>query len=77
MSVRQVTANNIIVFRMSNLNCVRPRDEDEDSDVDEPDDERPVLKMAGIKHAGCINRIKYAKIGEDLGRYCKTLWKGF
>lgn len=59
----KVTANNIIVFRMSNLNCVRPVDEDEDSDIDEPDEERPVLKMAGIKHSGCINRVKYAKIG--------------
>jgi len=59
----KVTANNIIVFRMSNLHCVRPTDEDEDSDVDEPEDERPQLKMAGIKHAGCVNRVKYAKIG--------------
>jgi len=59
----KVTANNLIVFRMSNLNCVRPLDEDEDSDVDEPPEEKPVLKMAGIKHAGCVNRVKYNKIG--------------
>ncbi|XP_023327620.1 glutamate-rich WD repeat-containing protein 1 [Eurytemora carolleeae] len=59
----KVTANNIIVFRMSNLNCVRPRDEDEDSDIDEPEEEKPFLKMAGIKHAGCVNRVKYTKIG--------------
>merc|ERR1719378_1425795 len=37
----KVTANNIIVFRMSNLHCVRPVDEDEDSDVDEPPEEKP------------------------------------
>jgi len=60
----KVTANNIIVFRMSNLHCTRPGNEDDDSeDEEEPEEERPVLKMAGIKHATCINRIKYTKIG--------------
>jgi ribosome assembly protein RRB1 len=61
----KVTANNIILFRMSNLNCVRPRAEDEeDDDADDvPDSEKPVLKMAGIKHSGCVNRIKYNLIG--------------
>ena len=59
-----MTANNIIVFRMSNLHCTRPGNEDDDSeDEEEPEEERPVLKMAGIKHATCINRIKYTKIG--------------
>ena len=67
-----MTANNIIVFRMSNLNCVRPRDEDEDSDIDEPEEEKPFLKMAGIKHTGCVNRVKYTKIGE-LTSYHATL----
>jgi hypothetical protein len=43
------------------MNCVS--DEDEDSDVDEPDEEKPVLKMAGIRHAGCVNRVKYNCIG--------------
>ena len=38
-------------------------DEDEDSDVEDPDDEKPVLKMAGIKHSGCVNRVKYNCIG--------------
>merc|ERR1719186_2198165 len=60
----KITANNIIVFRMSNLNCVRVRDEDEGSDDDDlPESEKPVLKLAGIKHAGCVNRIKYNRIG--------------
>jgi len=59
----KVTANSLIVFRMSNLNCVRPIDEDEDSDIDEPAEEKPILKMAGIKHAGAVNRVKYNKIG--------------
>jgi len=61
----KITANNIIVFRMSNLNCVRVRDEDEASDDEDdlPESEKPVLKLAGIRHAGCINRIKYNRIG--------------
>lgn len=61
----KVNANNIIVFRMSNLNCVKPRDEDDEEEEDEetPESEKPVLKMAGIKHPGCINRIKYNRIG--------------
>jgi len=63
----KVTANNIILFRMSNLNCVNPRKEDGESDEEEeyiiPEKEKPVLKMAGIKHNGCVNRIKYNKIG--------------
>ena len=46
----KMTANNIIVFRMHNLNCVRVRDEDEESDDDDlPESEKPVLKLAGIK----------------------------
>ena len=32
--------------------------------MDEPPEEKPVLKMAGIKHAGCVNRVKYNKIGK-------------
>ena len=48
---------------MSNLNCVRPRDEDEDSDDEEPEQDPPILKMAAIKHAGCVNRVKYERIG--------------
>ncbi len=31
--------------------------------MDEPDEEKPVLKMAGIRHAGCVNRVKYNCIG--------------
>jgi len=62
----KVTANNIILFRMSNLNCVIPRNNDEDEEeyeLETPESEKPVLKMAGIKHSGCINRIKYNRIG--------------
>jgi len=60
----KVTANSIIVFRMSNLHSVRPVQEDEDEDdVDDPEDEKPVLKMSGLKHPGTVNRVKYAMIG--------------
>ncbi len=48
-------------------------DEDEDSDVDEPDEEKPVLKMAGIRHAGCVNRVKYNCIGWLFSLFQKLL----
>ena len=60
----KVTANSLIVFRMSNLHSVRPVQEDEDEDdVDDPEEEKPVLKMSGLKHPGTVNRVKYAMIG--------------
>ena len=60
----KVTANSIIVFRMSNLHSVRPVEEDEDQEnVEEPEEEKPVLKMAGLKHSGTINRIRYSLLG--------------
>ena len=60
----KVTANSIIVFRMSNMHSVRPLGEDEDEDdVEEPEEEKPVMKMAGIKHAGTVNRVRYNLIG--------------
>ena len=58
-----MTANSIIVFRMSNLCSVKTVDED-DEDDDEPDEaEKPVMKMAGMKHPGCVNRVRYTCIG--------------
>jgi len=60
----KVTANSIIVFRMSNMHSVRPVGEDEDEDdVDEPEEEKPVMKMAGLKHSGTVNRVRYNMIG--------------
>merc|ERR1740129_663058 len=61
----KVTANNIVVFRMSNLHPNKPG-EDPDDEYDEEDpnpEELPRLKMAGIKHNGCINRVRYNCIG--------------
>lgn len=60
----KVTANSIIVFRMSNMHSVRPVEEGEDDDdVDEPEEEKPVMKMAGLKHSGTVNRVRYNLIG--------------
>jgi len=60
----KVTANSIIVFRMSNMHSVRPMEEGEDEDdVDEPEEEKPVMKMAGLKHSGTVNRVRYTMIG--------------
>jgi len=62
----KVTANNIVVFRMFNLHPNKPGENGED-DEDEGDDpnpeELPRLKMAGIKHNGCVNRVRYNCIG--------------
>ena len=52
------------MFKMSNLHSVRPVEEDEDEDdVEYPDEEKPVLKMVGLKHSGTVNRLKYQLIG--------------
>jgi len=60
----KVTANSIIVFRMSNLHSVKAvEDEDDEDDDDYSEEERPVMRMAGIKHPGCVNRLRYACIG--------------
>jgi len=60
----KVTANSIIVFRLSNMHSVRPLDEGEDEDdIDEPEEEKPVMKMVGIKHSGTVNRVRYKMIG--------------
>ena len=60
----KVTANSILVFRMSNLHCVRPLGEDEDEEnIEEAEEEKPVLKMCGLKHQGTVNRIRYSLLG--------------
>jgi len=60
----KITANSIIAFRMSNMHHVRPAGEDEDEDdAEELEDERPLLRMAGLKHAGTVNRVRYTSIG--------------
>jgi len=60
----KVTANAILVFRMSNLHPVKATEEGDDEEDDGVDDEEvPVMKMAGIKHPGCVNRVKFNCIG--------------
>ena len=62
---------------MHNLHPIRKKkrkdekDEDEDSEDSESDDDEeegperePKLKVAGIQHNGCINRLKYQSLGE-------------
>ena len=59
---------------MSNLHPIKRRDakkSGDDSDSESDDDEEitenhekaPVLKMAAIKHVGCINRLRYKALG--------------
>jgi len=71
-------ANAILTFKMHNLHPIKKRrkdddkedDEDSDEESDDDDDEEeagpekePKLKVAGIQHSGCINRIKYQSLG--------------
>jgi len=69
-------ANAILSFKMHNLHPIRKKkrkedkEEDEDSDDSESDDDEeegperePKLKVAGIQHNGCINRLKYQSLG--------------
>ncbi|XP_054011259.1 glutamate-rich WD repeat-containing protein 1 [Hylaeus anthracinus] len=59
--------NNLLVMKMKNLHSTKDDSEDE-SDSDESDSESkessPVMTVAPIKHQGCINRVRYTKIGE-------------
>lgn len=58
---------------MFNLHAIKRRaakksDEDEDSSSDEEEEtadseKAPKLKMAAIKHVGCINRIRFKTLG--------------
>ena len=58
----KVTANSIIVFRMSNMHSVKPVEDDEEEE-EEKEEEKPVMRMAGIRHSGCVNRVRYSCIG--------------
>merc|ERR1719450_641646 len=58
----KVAANSIIVFRMSNLHSVKPVEDDEEEE-EEKEEEKPVMRMAGIRHSGCVNRVRYSCIG--------------
>ena len=68
-------ANAILTFKMHNLHPIKKRkktEDDEDTEDDESDDDDdedegsekdPKLKVAGIQHNGCINRMKYQSLG--------------
>ncbi|XP_034182613.1 WD repeat-containing protein 1 l(2)09851 [Osmia lignaria lignaria] len=59
--------NNLLVMKMKNLHATKD-DSDDDSDDDELDSDddtnTPVMSVAPIKHQGCINRVRYAKLGD-------------
>jgi len=70
----KISANSVVVFKMDNLHPIKRKtkdDKDEDSDDDESEDEddendpekEPRLKVAALKHQGCINRIRFKNIG--------------
>ncbi|XP_043525298.1 glutamate-rich WD repeat-containing protein 1 isoform X2 [Frieseomelitta varia] len=59
--------NNLLVMKMKNLYDIKD-DSDDDSDDDELNSEidmnTPVMSVAPIKHQGCVNRVRYMRIGE-------------
>jgi len=68
-------SNAILTFKMHNLHPIKKKrkeekddddSEDEESDDDDEDggpEKEPKLKVAGIQHNGCINRLKYQSLG--------------
>ncbi|XP_076756826.1 WD repeat-containing protein 1 l(2)09851 isoform X2 [Xylocopa sonorina] len=58
--------NNLLVMRMKDLYGMKNDSEDEsdDDDDNEGDTDSPVMSVAPIKHQGCVNRVRYARIGE-------------
>lgn len=70
----KMAANSVIVFKMDNLHPIKRKVKDKDSDDDESEDEeeeenddpekQPKLKVAALKHSGCINRIRFKTIGD-------------
>ncbi|XP_076236603.1 WD repeat-containing protein 1 l(2)09851 isoform X2 [Calliopsis andreniformis] len=63
--------NNLLVMKMTNLHNVKDDDSEDESDDDDDDDDSdsedsktPVMSVAPIRHQGCVNRVRYAKIGE-------------
>ena len=69
----KMISNSVVVFKMHNLHPIKRKikeneedsDEDDESEEDEEDDpqKEPKLKVAAIKHKGCINRIRFKAIG--------------
>uniref|UniRef100_A0A0K8TRP1 Glutamate-rich WD repeat-containing protein 1 n=1 Tax=Tabanus bromius TaxID=304241 RepID=A0A0K8TRP1_TABBR len=65
--------NSVVVMKMSNLHRTsKEKDEDEETDSsededeeDEAEDKKPQLSCALVRHQGCVNRIRSAKIGNS------------
>ncbi|XP_078033247.1 WD repeat-containing protein 1 l(2)09851 [Augochlora pura] len=58
--------NNLLVMKMRNLHKTN-EDSDDELEDDESDDEEsksPVMSVAPIKHQGCVNRVRYTRIGK-------------
>ncbi|XP_076650680.1 WD repeat-containing protein 1 l(2)09851 [Halictus rubicundus] len=58
--------NNLLVMKMRNLHRTNEDSDDEleDDESDGDDSKSPVMSVAPIKHQGCINRVRYMKIGQ-------------
>ena len=67
------SANAIVVFKMDNLHPIKRKSQNDDEDEDDSDDDdealeddpekEPRLKVAALKHHGCVNRIRFKNIG--------------
>ncbi|CAK9820313.1 Glutamate-rich WD repeat-containing protein 1 [Anthophora quadrimaculata] len=60
--------NNLLVMKMKKLSGIKDDSDDESDDNDDDDDKddtnTPIMSVAPIKHQGCVNRVRYTKIGE-------------
>ncbi|XP_033192256.1 WD repeat-containing protein 1 l(2)09851 [Bombus vancouverensis nearcticus] len=58
--------NNLLVMKMKNLCGIEDNSDDESDDDElhsESDTNIPILSVAPIKHQGCVNRVRYKRIG--------------
>ena len=67
----KMSANSLVVFKMHNLHPIKRKtakkedesDSEESEDEEEDPEKEPKLKVAALKHNGCVNRIRFKTIG--------------
>ncbi|XP_012346735.1 glutamate-rich WD repeat-containing protein 1 [Apis florea] len=57
--------NNLLVMKMENLYNIKDDSDDEsDDELNDEDQNKPKMSIAPIKHQGCVNRVRYTRIGK-------------
>lgn len=54
--------NNLLVMKMTNLHATNDSEDESDDESDDEESNRPDMKVAPIKHQGCVNRVRCTKI---------------